>query len=139
MSPQRSQVRLSKGVLHGAAAPHSGTKIKHQLPPSTSVQHCMVSCDSSHLPAHSSLGPPSGTAPSLTALTCTSTHLYFHLHPKVTFYKMLPGHTAKSHSLLLPPLFLCLCLLILICMKFIPTSISMLSLNIIAYTKFVFL
>lgn len=99
--------------------------------------YCRVPCDSCHPPAHSSLWPPSGTAPSLTTLT--STHLYFHLHPKVAFYEMLPGHTAESHSLFLPPLFLCLYLLILICMKFISTSLSILFLNIIAYIKFVFL
>lgn len=137
MSPQRSQVRLFKGVLHDATVLCRGTKS------SISTHHPLLQATLYGvlwlLPPSCSLLTwlASGTSPSLNTLTHTYTHPYYPLHPKATFSEMLPGHTAKSHPPLLPPLFLCLCLPILICMKSTSISISILYLNIITYIKFI--
>lgn len=137
VSPQRSQVRLFKGVLHDATVLCRGTKS------SISTHHPLLQATLYGvlwlLPPSCSLLTwlASGTSPSLNTLTHTYTHPYYPLHPKATFSEMLPGHTAKSHPPLLPPLFLCLCLPILICMKSISISISILYLNIITYIKFI--
>lgn len=97
----------------------------------------MVSSKGCHPPAHSSLRPASGTAISLSTLTCTYAHFYSYLHPNATFSELLPDHTAKSHSSLLSLCFLCRCLLVLIFVKSISISISILYLTIIIYMKFI--
>lgn len=126
MSPQRSQVRLSKGVVHGAAVPHSGTKsstISHPLlygvlwllPPSCSLlplatlRHRTLP-DHSHL--HSSLfsSPSKGRllrdAPwphSWKSFSTLTSSLPVSLSSYINLYKIhihIPIHTIPEHNCL---------------------------------------